>query len=116
MNGALIDVDNYDLATDLWGALGMAAGIVISWFVERRWINFNAAGTTRQRVLRGIIGAAIFGIVYAWLSGAIVAGIASAHLAKFIARFISAITACLLIPLGIKLVQNARAKHQTTAE
>ena len=43
---------------------GRLFGVVLGWFVERRWIRFDTNGTPIQKVMRCLVGALLF--VFYW--------------------------------------------------
>ena len=113
--GNLLVLDNYDLSTDLWASLGICSGWIISWIVERRFINFDLVGTRKEKLVRAIIGVAVFGLMYMVLSGPLTAWIVNAHVAKFCKRLISVLVVGIGMPLGIKWYQNRAAKKAAAA-
>lgn len=44
---------------------GRFFGVVLGWFVERRFIHFNQEGTAKQKLMRSIVGAFLF--IFYWL-------------------------------------------------
>ena len=114
--GNVLDLDHYALRTDLWASMGIFAAIVVGWFVERRFIGFTDATTTRERILRAVVGCVIFGLSYYVLAGLLTSWIPGAHLAKFCKRFVGFIFPSLVVPLLIKWYQNRLAKKASPAE
>lgn len=63
LNGEQV-IDSVASATkDTYTAIGIAYGLIIGWFAERKWIRFEITGTVKERILHGILGAAGVGIV-----------------------------------------------------
>ena len=108
--GNVLELDHYALRTDIWASMGIFAAIVVGWFVERRFIGFTDATTTRERIIRAVVGLAIFGLSYYILAGPLTAWIANAHVAKFCKRFVGFIFPTLVMPLLIKWYRNRTAK------
>ena len=108
--GNVLDLDHYVLRNDVFGSMGILTAIVVGWFVERRFIGFTDATTWRERIVRGVVGLALFGLAYFVLAGLLTSWIPGAHLAKFCKRFVGFIFPSLVVPLLIKLYQNHLAK------
>ena len=64
VNGALL-VDLVEQQKGSLEAAGLMAGLAISWVLERRFVNFTTEGLdTRKRIIRGVIGVVIVGVVF----------------------------------------------------
>ena len=113
--GNVLDLDHYVLRTDLFGSMGILAATVVGWIVERRFIGFTDAATTKERIIRFVFGMVVFGLSYFVLGGLLTSWIPGAHLAKFCKRFVSFIFPTLLVPAGIKWYQNRLAKKAAEA-
>lgn len=57
-------VDIHVLTDDIYSGLGMGYGLIIGWFVERRWIRFDVQGTAKEKILRYLLGCAGMVVVY----------------------------------------------------
>lgn len=56
VDGKLL-VDPKKMTVDGFKDPGTCFGIILGWFIERRFINFSTEGTTYQKVLRCVVGA-----------------------------------------------------------
>lgn len=108
--GNVLELDNYALSMDLWASMGICSGWIVSWIVERRFINFSVEGTAKEKIVRAVVGVAVFGLFYLVLSGPMTAWIANGHVAKFCKRFITVVIVGIGLPLCIKYQQNRAAK------
>ncbi len=114
--GNVLELDNYALSMDLWASMGLCSGWIISWIIERRFIDFSIEGSAKEKLVRAIIGVVIFGLFYMVLSGPMTAWIPNAHAAKFFKRFVSVVIVGIGMPLGIKWWQNRKAKKAAAAQ
>lgn len=57
-------VDPVLMQQDTYGAIGLSFGRAIGMFIERRYIGFSSDGTKKQRIVRGVIGAVLFALLY----------------------------------------------------
>jgi len=105
--------DPYKMLTDCYTHVGLLSGFIIGWFIEQKWVNFSDEGTTKQKVIRGVVGAIILGLLYAVIMPAILNCLGDAdHLRHFIKYFVIMIYIVLLYPLALKLIDNKRAAKQ----
>ena len=58
VDGKLL-VDPKTMTVDGWKDPGRFFGILLGWFIERRFINFSTEGSARQKVLRALAGGLI---------------------------------------------------------
>lgn len=95
-DGQLI-VDPLKMAIDTYKGCGFSMAVLISWFVDRRWLKYNPDGSIIERVtcyVAGIIG--YFVVVY------VVVPILPSNIAGYILdRFIRLIYVMLIVPLII---------------
>ena len=98
------------MAKDGFGAFGLLFGAVLSWFVERRWINFDIKGKKSMVILRGVVGTIIFALFYLVISKKI-ALLFEVRVGAFIRYFITAIVSLMIYPLIIKLIQTKTKKE-----
>ena len=102
--GALI-VDPETMALDTYKGCGFSVAVLISWFVDRRWLHFEPVGTPLEKVTyytAGILG--FFAIVYI-----IVPILPSNILGAFLDRFLRLIYVMLVVPFIIKSIHKNRA-------
>lgn len=105
--GALI-VDPAKMAADSYKNAGMALGFFVGWFLERRVIKMPDCANNNTRVVRVMLGFALFGLVenYAapWL-GSVVGG----NMGKFLQQFALVFFILALMPLVFKLTDRLTA-------
>ena len=102
--GALI-VDPETMALDTYKGCGFSVAVLISWFVDRRWLHFEPVGTPLEKVTyytAGILG--FFAIVYI-----IIPVLPSNILGAFLDRFLRLIYVMLVVPFIIKSIHKNRA-------
>ena len=109
--GNVLELDNYALSMDLWASMGICSGWILSWIVERRFINFSVEGTRKEKIVRAVVGVVVFGLFYLVLSGPMTAWIPNGHAAKFCKRFITVVIVGIGIPLCIRCQQDIAAKR-----
>lgn len=63
VDGALL-VDPAKMTIDGFKDPGRFYGIIVGWFLERRFINFSTEGTTEQKVIRSLVGALLY--IFVW--------------------------------------------------
>lgn len=93
--GKLI-VDAADMKPDTYMGIAMILGWSLGNLIEDRWIHFSTEGTTGQKIIRTIIGAALFFGTFKLLK--VVLGTLNPCFVKFLRIFISALVAVDLYP------------------
>ena len=83
--GKLID-NIYDLKTDCFTACGMTLGALLGWILERRFVNFEIAGTKKQIIIRSIYGISLFGATY--LIGSVAFNFMGEHISHLVKYFL----------------------------
>lgn len=104
--GELI-VDPKPMCKDVFGSIGMLLAWGISWFVERRYINFDIKGTKKEKIIRALIGALIFALLYLVILKILVAPL-DVRLGAFIKRFVSVGAVAGIYPYFIKKSQDKK--------
>ena len=95
--GQLI-VDPAKMAVDTYKGCGFSVAVLISWFIDRRWLKFEATGTVLQKATAytaGILG--YFALVYI-----IIPLLPSSIPGAFLDRFLRLVYVMLLVPFIIK--------------
>ena len=92
---------------DTFGSLGMLVAWAISWFCERRFINFSIEGTTKEKVIRATIAAVIFALLYLVIMKFLVQGL-DIRLGAFLKRFVSVLAVAGIYPFVLKKLQDKR--------
>lgn len=105
-NGQLL-ADPMLMRADAFGSAGIVMGILIGWLLERRFIRFSVEGTVCRRILRAVIGVAIFVLLYSVILKKLVAGI-DPGLGKFIRYFVSMLAGIAGYPAVIKQIQKKK--------
>ena len=67
VNGELL-VDPKKMTVDGFKDPGLGFGLIVGWFLERRFVNFSTEGTVEQKLLRSMVGA----LAYTFILTAIV--------------------------------------------
>lgn len=104
--GKLI-VDPAIMTLGTYYLMGFAAGILISWPIERRFIKFSAKGTTENKIIRflgGFIGIGFIVKVILPIIGS------NTALEKFTGMFILGLFIMLIYPAIIKYFQNHKTE------
>lgn len=102
-------VDPKPMCKDVFGSIGMLLAWGISWFVERRYINFSIEGTKKEKIIRAVIAAVIFALLYLVVLKILVKPL-DVRLGSFIKRFVSVGTVAGVYPYFIKRNQLKKAK------
>lgn len=63
IDGVLL-VDPKKMTVDGFKDPGMFFGIILGWFIEKRFINFSTEGTVYQKVMRSLVGALLVVLYY----------------------------------------------------
>ena len=107
--GKLI-VDPATMAMDTYKGCGFSIGVLVSWFVDNRWLHYEAQGTSMHRAtcyMAGILG--YFVLLYVFLPL-----LPSGIVGSMLDRFIRPVYVMLAVPF---LIQQVERKHaQPTAE
>lgn len=104
-DGNLI-VDPAKMAIDTYKGCGFSLAVLISWFVDRRWLHYEVSGTPIERVtwyVAGILG--YFAVLYI-----IVPLMPSTILGACMDRFIRLIYVMLVVPFVIQKVNQRKMK------
>lgn len=56
--------DPLKMQEDAWLSCGMLLGLVLCWFIDRRYINFTTNIPTKYKVIRGVILLVMFALLY----------------------------------------------------
>lgn len=70
VDGVLL-VDPKKMTVDGYKDPGIGFGMILGWFIERRYINFSTEGTKQQKFLRSAVGAIAFVFIYTAVVGPI---------------------------------------------
>ena len=70
VNGVLL-VDPKKMTVDGFKDPGRFYGIVLGWFIERRFIHFSTEGTTQQKVMRALVGGLLAAFWWTAIAGSI---------------------------------------------
>lgn len=65
VNGVLL-VDPKKMTVDGFKDPARLYGIILGWFIERRWIRFDVNGTVQQRIMRSLVGALL--VLFWWVA------------------------------------------------
>lgn len=57
-------VSSKDMIADCYSSFGIVTGFLLGWILERRVINFDESGTSKQKILRAILGIAGFLLLF----------------------------------------------------
>lgn len=102
--GKLI-VDPAKMALEAYKDSGFCLGILISWVIERRFINFSSEGPIDRRFLR--IGGAYIGyLVLMKMLCPLIKSSLTPQIANFLAFFMFPLYVVLIVPAVIKFFQN----------
>ena len=63
VDGVLL-VDPVKMQDTAFMGLGFMSGFVIGWFIDRRFVQFDNSGALFKKILFGILGIAVFGVIY----------------------------------------------------
>ena len=99
-------VDPAKMAIDTYKGCGFSMAVLLSWYIDRRWLKYEISGTPLQRAayyLAGILG--YFALVYI-IAPMLPSGFAGAVLD----RFIRLVYIMLGVPFCIQLIQKKREK------
>ena len=99
-------VDPATMAIDTYKGCGFSMAVLLSWYIDRRWLKYEISGTPLQRAayyFAGILG--YFALVYI-IAPMLPSGFAGAVLD----RFIRLVYIMLGVPFCIQLTQRKRAK------
>ncbi len=109
--GNPIALDPYAQTTDLWASLGMCAGIVVGWLAERRLVPFAEGGSTKAKVLRGLVALVVFALMYLVVASLLTSWIADVHAAKFCKRFIAFAGTMVVVPLFVRWQHGVKERR-----
>ena len=102
-DGKLI-VDPLKMAIDTYKGCGFSIGVLISWFIDRRWLKFQPDGAVMERVtyyVAGILG--YFVIVYV-----LVPVLPNNIAGYFLDRFIRLVYVMLIVPFVINKIKTCK--------
>ena len=107
-DGTLL-VDPWDMMTDCYKAAGAMMGFWLAWALERHFVGFDAGGTGKVRVIRGVVGVAL---LLAVQKGLKLAGNAllDAHWSGFVQMFGLMLFAIVLYPAVFQWVEKQMKK------
>ena len=100
VDGALL-VDPAKMALDSWGQGGEILAFGISWYIERRWINFSVEGDTSEKLGRFLIGGLILIFLF-YATNPILSLFLNASAARFIAKMTMVFFIMIIYPYLIK--------------
>lgn len=103
-------VDPYYMLSDCYTALGMFTGSLTGWWLERHFVKFETEVSAKEKVLRAVVGAAVFGLLYLGLS--FILSKMDKNLSHLIKFFILFFVIMYLYPLAF----NAVSKKKKTVE
>lgn len=104
VDGKLL-VDPFHMMTDCYNAAGCFLGFVWGWIIERRWIQFKVEGSAGRRIIRFVIGAAIFYVLFHYTRTPII-GVFGAHIGSLVSSLLVYIFVSAIYPFFIKMVQK----------
>ncbi len=99
-------VDPYYMLSDCYTALGMFTGSLIGWWLERHFVKFSTEVSAKEKWLRSIIGAALFGVLYLGLS--FILSKLDKNLSHLIKFFLLFFVIMYVYPLIFKLFSNKK--------
>ncbi len=100
VDGVLL-VDPKKLALDSWGQGGEILAFGISWYVERRWINFSVEGSVSERLGRFLIGGLI--VIFLFHTATPLCNlILNESIARFVSKMIIVFFIMIIYPYFIK--------------
>ena len=91
-------VDAFAMQTDNYKNLGAFIAMPIAWIIERRFIKFSVDGSTKTRIIRGVIGTAIVGVLYVVALPAVLNMFLDDHWAHFVKYFILVFLVLVIYP------------------
>jgi len=107
VDGVLL-VDPKKMTVDGFKDPGRFYGIVLGWFIERRWIRFETEGTLRQKVVRAFVGALL--TVFWWTAVADTIGkICGMGIMHFVAQASTPLVMMTVYPLLFKKLEKKSA-------
>ena len=104
--GKLI-VDPAKMALESFKNAGFSIGILLSWVIERRFINFSTDGSVDSKIARIIGGAIGLELLYYFI-GPNIAPLFAKQVGSFIVYFIFPVYFIVVVPFFIKFFQNRR--------
>ena len=106
--GKLI-VDPAKMALESFKNAGFSIGILLSWVIERRFINFSTEGSVDSKIARIIGGLIGLELLYYVIGPNIT--LFSKQISSFIVFFIFPVYLIVIVPLFIKFLQKRREKQ-----
>ena len=97
VDGKLL-VDPKKMTVDGFKDPGVFYGIVIGWFLERRFVKFDTAGTTQQKIMRALVGGLLTVFWYTAVAGPIGRAVGSG-LVHFLTQASTPIVFMVLYPM-----------------
>lgn len=97
VDGKLL-VDPKKMTVDGFKDPGVFYGIVIGWFLERRFVKFDTAGTTQQKIMRALVGGLLTVFWYTAVAGPIGKAVGSG-LVHFLTQASTPIVFMVLYPM-----------------
>ena len=99
-------VDPEKMKVDCFGACGFLIGIMLGWFLERRFVRFEIAGVWWKKLIRASVGIVVAIFIYGGLGSLFYALGMNAKLISFMLEFILEFYILFIGPLVIKLMQR----------
>lgn len=95
-------VDPVKMRFSTYRRIGLLLGIMVGWFIDRRWIHFNCnVGTKIEKIVRFIIGAILLGLLSNYLRGGLDYLTTYAKIISFVNSFLIAFFVVVIYPLCV---------------
>lgn len=100
-------VDTIAAQKDSWLAAGFLAAWLISWYWDRHYIKFTTDIDTKSKIIRGVIAAVIFALLYEVIMKKI-AGLMDIRIGSLIRGFVSIFGVAGIYPLIFTKIENRK--------
>lgn len=100
-------VDSIAVQKDSWLACGFLIAWVISWYIDRHYINFTTNISKKNKIIRGIISAVIFALLYEVIMKKIM-GLMDIRIGALLRGFVSIFVVAGVYPMIFTRIENKR--------
>ena len=105
------DVEADKMAGDVAGTMGLALAVMLGWILEKKVIKLQYPKKISTRIVRGVLGTAIFGLYFKIIVKKIVVGWNVAF-AGFFKYFSAIVIALILVPFLFRLTDRITEKKE----